>query len=115
MAIRRFVIDNPDNFTIEIEGEARDFYGKVGGISIDEPSNGHEMTYLIPDFITMCLEIDLHYIDHWRTFEYLRYLNIFVWNVKSPLLISVGKLANFQRVPYKYNALWQNSWLRIFN
>ena len=53
MAIRRLVIDNPENFTIEVEGEARvKFYVKVGGISIDEPSNSHEMTYLIHDFIT---------------------------------------------------------------
>ena len=53
MAIRRFVIDNPDSFTVEVEGEARDLYAKVGGISIDGPSNSHEMTYLIHDFITM--------------------------------------------------------------
>ena len=51
MAIRRFVIDNPDNSTIEVESEARDFYGKVGGISIDEPSSSHGMTDLIHDFI----------------------------------------------------------------
>ena len=55
MATRRFVIDNPDNFTIEVEGEARDFYGKVGGISIDEPSSSHGMTDLIHDFVFISL------------------------------------------------------------
>ena len=29
------------------------FYGKVGGISIDEPSDSHEMIYLIYDFILL--------------------------------------------------------------